>query len=226
MKGFLLIFLASLSCWAQMVSIPEDCLTKKISPCLIRAETPQSIQIPLQNLSIKLKSNTIFKVLHFESEPRFELLQGAVQISELDQKNKVFYLNQVHLESKQIFSEREAQQLKIYDVRHFILSDYQVTDQADKENVIVKADFLNKKDMIKFITNYITEKKVLLEFLKAIEKDWQKEFKILTDNQTKVIKRSVASIENDEKAKARRKQQEIEELKKVRELFFYRTFYR
>jgi hypothetical protein len=211
---------------AEVISVPENCLQEKIEPCLLRVDMKHELTIPEWGFKMELGPNSIVKIEGRVDELQIELLEGQVWLKS-DQKNNVaFKMNKIPFLTKQIFGERKKNDLKVFDVKSFILSEYDLNHQDEHENVILRADFLSKSDMVNFIAQFLTQKSQLSRFLKSIEKDWQKEFKVLNDNQTKVLERSVASVENAEKQKEREKQRAAAELKKVRDLFFYRTFYR
>jgi len=66
----------------------------------------------------------------------------------------------------------------------------------------------------------------VLSYLKEHEASWKAEFALQNEIQTKVIARAIASEEAEQKKSIEREKKEKEQIKKVRELFFYRTFYR
>lgn len=221
---FLLLFFA-MSVEAEVLSIPEACLSQTVAPCLVKSNQKQTFKVHFGELH--LDEGTILKIIDFKSA-QVELLQGKLSIQGLPDKKKIgLKLNDIPFESRRVFAEMNPQRkMRVYDEQKFILADYELPQRQGDEVVIVKSEFLSKLDMIRYLAGYFSSKSSLSSYLKSIEIAWKQEFRIQTDNQTIALKRSIASVEKSEAENKRRLEEEARQLKKVRELFFYRTFYR
>lgn len=221
------LFSFSFQALAEILSIPENCLTKEISPCLIKTTERQVLQGHSKNFMLTTDENTVVKVLQFETPIQIKLLQGRLTLRSGLKKALVFQLNDVKFESIMLFAGVDQdKKMKVYDAQNFILSAYDLPTSDQDEVVISKSEFLSKLDMIRFLSAYFPEKKSLQTYLHSIENNWKKELEIQAKSQTIALKRSIASIEESQNEEKRRHKAEEAELKKVREMFFYRTFYR
>lgn len=210
---------------AEVISVPENCFALKISPCLLRSSGFQELTNQDKAYKISLKANSIIKIQQLNPELQVEILQGHLIIQSLDKRVFSFKVNEVKLNSNQIFARTEQKKIRIYDIHNFMMSEYTL-GMTETEINLEKADFSTKNEMVNFISDFYPQKNVMLSFLKTIEDPWQKEFKIQTESQTKVLQRSIASVEKAEKQKKLEAKMHSVELKNVRDLFFYRTFYR
>ncbi len=216
----------SLAAQGEILSLPEDCVAKEISPCLVRALNADILQGRSDRFQLVLGNGAIVKLTSFTPALRIDLLQGELIIQSKNKKPMAFKINEVPFVSKMVLVHIRERNIKAFDTKTFILSEYQQSSQSGQDTVINKAEFLSKLDMIKFVSIFYPQKTQLLSFLKGIEPAWEKEFATQTSHQTKALKRSVASVEADEAETQRQKLRQEEELKKLRNLFFYRTFYR
>lgn len=208
---------------ANQIFVPENCLIKKETPCLLKSNSYSAIK--KEKFEYRLQPTTILRWNKFGSEMNMELMQGAAYIK-LDEEQKEIILNGISFKSRELFVLRNESDLKVLDMKNYILTQYQLPRGRGTVLTIAQSDFLSKVDLVHFISKYFKSKSDLVVYLKSIEKSWKKEFVIQTANQTKVLKRSIASIEQEEKQKVVRKQNQVKELKKVRETFFNRTFHR
>lgn len=223
--SFLLFFTGYAS--AEILSIPENCLAQEVAPCLIKTSENQNLKSHSGQFILAATEDTIVKIIQFTSPFQFELLQGKVIIRSSTKKVIEFTLNDVRFATRVVFAQfNQERRLQVYDTMKFILSEYEQGLQKGQESVIRKAEFLAKRDMIRFLSEYFVNKKYLVVYLKSIEASWKKEFKVQTNDQTIALQRSIASIEKVEAEDKRQTAEEAEELKKVRSQFFYRTFYR
>lgn len=220
---FLLLF-TGMQVEAEMLSIPEACLPQEVAPCLVKSNQKQSFKTHFGELH--LDEGVILKVTDFKLG-HLELLRGKISLQLPSGKKSGFKLNDIPFESSRVFAEMNPQRkMRVYDGQKFILADYELAQRQGDEAVISKFEFLSKLDMIRYLAGYFSSKTSLAAYLKSIEPAWKNEFKTQTDDQTIVLKRSIASIEKSEAENKRRLEEEARQLKKVRELFFYRTFYR
>ena len=210
----------------EVLSLPEDCVAKEVTPCLIRALDADVLQGKAGRFQLELGTGAIVKLTSFTPALRIDLLQGELIVRGNGKKPLAFKINEVPFSSKAVLVQIREREIKAFDTKTFILSQYQQSNHSEQETVITRAEFLSKLDMIKFVSNFYPEKNKLLAFLKAIEPAWQKEFATQTAHQTKALERSDASVEADEAETQRKKRQQEADLKNMRNLFFYRTFYR
>ena len=151
-----------------------------------------------------------------------DLLKGSLVVT----GNTVpFKLNEIYIsKSSQMIQRRENLILGL-DLKSFILSTYKLS-KVRSNTVLLKSEFMEKAQLLKYVSTFFERKIAYVEFLKSIENLWKAEFVSQTTIQTKVLERSVASSEQSGKSEnAERLRQELE-LKKVREQFFNRTFFR
>ncbi len=216
-----------LSASAETLSVPENCLAQEIAPCLIKAETNQTLKSKSKLFQLAVSSGSIVKIVQFNIPFKFDLLNGKVSIQAISKKPIQFKLNDVAFESKAVFAKStEVGRLQIYDVKNFILAEYELSGSSEQESVLRKSEFLAKLDMIRYLSEFYTSKKSFLGYLKSIETLWKKELNRQTNDQTIALQRSIASIAKAEELSKAQAEKEAEELKKVRRQFFYRTFYR
>lgn len=226
-KGLtILSFLFSSSVYAELISLPEACFERQVAPCLMKVTGAKNLVQSKLHFEVGLDVIAILKIKSFSKPLQIELLQGSISIQALASHDLDLKLNEISFRSKQVFARMQKRKMTVYDTQSFILSEYDLGDSPDQEAVLAKADFPTKVSLVRFVAGFFHQKNKLMSFLKQIEPAWQKEFKAQTDRQTKVLKRSVASLEMSEIEKRLQAEAEVEELKKVRDLFFYRTFYR
>lgn len=219
------LLILSLEVKAGQIFVPENCLQMKIVPCLLKANSHVSIKNKKEDFEYKLTNSTILRWNKFGALINLEVMQGEAYIK-TNEAIGPLTLNGIEVKSNEVFISRVGNELKILDMKTFFLTQYQLPQIGKGQLIMIQSDFLSKIDLVNFISKYFKAKSQLVVYLKAIEKSWKKEFIIQNENQTKVLRRSIASIEEDERQKALKKQNQIKELKKVRETFFNRTFYR
>ncbi|MEQ1722603.1 MAG: hypothetical protein ABL930_05470 [Pseudobdellovibrio sp.] len=225
MKSFLLILLLILTVevQAQLVQVPENCINR-VSPCLVRSED-RDFQFMHRGQAVKLLKESIVKISFDENQNNFELLEGRITLDEKDKSVPELLINSKAVRSGQLYASRFGKNLKILDFKDFVLSEY-LTSAQGAEPQQLKSDFINKQDFIEFTKHYYSSTAQYKSFLVSIESDWKQEFKKQNNSQTKVLMRSIASEQAEAKREAEIKARNAEELKKVRDTFFYRTFER
>ncbi len=211
--------------FAELIQVPENCLEKSITPCLVRASQQEVVSSADKKFQYLFGSKSITKWTQFGSQPEVELLEGHLH-SKVISAAAHLTLNGIKPNSSSFFALRQKQKLRILDGEKFIHSEYLLSASAEVGNVISKVEFLDKRNLVSFLAHFFPTKTQLLHFLKKNESAWAKQFALQNANQTKVLKRAIASVENKEKDDLLRQQLEQQEAKKVRQTFFYRTFYR
>ena len=85
---------------------------------------------------------------------------------------------------------------------------------------------MSKSDLVQFTRNYFAGVDQFKKFLGSFEKNWVAEFKRQNESQTKALLRSIASEEKAVEERIKQKIREKNELKKIRNELFFRTFQR
>lgn len=227
-RGFLslsVLLCASLAV-AEVIQVPENCIQTETAPCLVRSVKQETLLSKNQDYSYLIDENSITKWTSFGEEIDVEVVAGTLFVKKAESNQKLFKLNGIKLSANSFFAVREKQQLKILDGEKFVMSEYQLSSNAEVGTVLVKVDFLEKQSLIKYLAQFFKTKSQLVQYLKKTQSKWSIEFAQQNKNQTKVLKRSIASVEDEERQNLQRKLQAEKELKRVRQEFFYRTFYR
>ena len=220
MKTALIVFFLSLNTNARIIEVPDDCFSKKIAPCLTQINENEET-LSIGKTVFRISANTI---LHWKSfsDISVDILKGAFHISEND---KAFKLNEIPIAKKNQMLQKQENLILSLDLNSFILSTYDLSVQR-ANTVLLKTSFLEKPDFLKFTAQFFERKYAFIAFLKTDETSWKTEFTNNTVSQSNILNRAVASVEESEKYKMQEKEHLSKELKKVREMFFYRTFYR
>ncbi len=203
------------------LEVPENCFVEKKVPCLTKVQNLEDLFV-VNNVTFRALNDSIIEWDSLETEPSLNLLKGAIEVKSA---SAVFKINQITLAQSDLLIEKKGQSLLILDLKTFMLSTFALSS-IKANTVLAKSNFLEKSELLQFASHFYLTRKGFTEFAKAIQPRWKKEFKLQTATQTKVLNRSVASAreaEENQQAEALRLQQQ---LKKVREEFFYRTFYR
>ncbi len=203
------------------MQIPENCLTEQKSPCLTKI-SEQNENISVSGNLIRVVKDSILQWDLFRPQTELSILHGFIHVEKIQQAFKV---NQILLSEGQRLIARKQHELQMLDTQSFLLSTYTL-NSVQTNSVLEKSIFLEKVELIQFVAYFFDQKKPFKEFLKAIESRWKDQLSTQAAIQTKILKRAIASDESVVKSHelARRKIQQ--EHKKVRDEFFYRTFYR
>ena len=205
---------------ARITVVPEDCFFKKQSPCLTQVDENEEI-LSIGKANLRIKAGTILHWKNF-SEVSVDILKGAFHISGSENS---FKLNEIPIDKKNQMLQKDGNLITSLDLESFILSTYDLSAQRTN-TVLLKTSFLEKPDFLKYSAKFFERKSAFVAFLKSVEPKWRTEFNLNTASQSKILSRAVASVEESEKSQLLEKELLTQELKKVREQFFYRTFYR
>lgn len=217
---FLILLFKSFSGFADQLSVPENCFNEKKAPCLMHFDKLSSLELDKKTIQIIVSEQALIKWTVFDDVFELDVLKGKIQIKS---KNlKTFKINNNLFATKHLFISREADIVKTLKIEDFTLNQYSVLSNSD----LKKSEFLSKKDLVDFVSIFFEKSNDLKLFLHTIENSWNKEFNKLAQSQTKVLERSIASAQEQEKIKQQQILQQKEQKKKVRDLLFYRTFYR
>lgn len=221
MEIFFLILIAASFAEGKILEVPENCLVEKKSPCLSKIGD-QEEKVSVSDNLFRANKGTLIQWESFSNELRVTLLEGNIHIEKLGQP---FKLNQVLISKNNLLIERKENLLNILDLNTFLLSTYTLFS-IQANNVLEKSSFLEKLELLEFISHFFISKDSFKVFVKTIESKWETELKLQAAAQTKVLKRSIANSEQVQLAQQIAQGRKKQELKKVREEFFYRTFYR
>src|SRR3989338_2548688 len=217
---WLALFLLAYHVEAKLLEVPEQCFSRKVTPCLTQIQDAEET-LTLKQGTFRALNGAILQWKSFE-DVSVDILKGKMQVS---QSGEGIRINEVYLAQSNQLVERDSKQLFILDLNRFILSTYTVFD-IQTNNVLAKSTFLEKSELLLFVARFFERRNQFLSFLKSIERPWKKEFITQTKTKTKVLQRSVASVEQSERLERQEKEKQSLELKRVREQFFFMTFYR
>lgn len=217
---FITLIFCSFNLYAQVVQVPEACAGEK-TPCLIRTEN-NYFEFAHKNLKIKMNPDTLLKIEFDEKNDRIYVLEGRVALNSQNSGKDVFLHGQKIINGLYMVSRYDST-LKALNLDTFIYDQYR-TDRSEAE--LVKTVFADKVTLVDFSKDYFTDINQYKKFLQSVEPKWKIEFEKNNNDQTKVLLRSIASEEAKLKKEAEAKSKELRQQKKVRDQFFYRTFYR
>lgn len=210
----------SLAAEGRVTTVPEDCFDKKQTPCLTQVDEHEET-LGIGKASLRIKAGTILHWKNF-SDISVDILKGAFHITGSENALK---LNEIPITKKNQMLQKQENTILSLDLDSFILSTYALSAQR-ANTVLLSTSFLEKPDLLKYAAQFFERKSAFITYLKAVEPKWKTEFKHNTASQSKTLSRAVASAEETDKIEMLEKERLTQELKKVREQFFYRTFYR
>lgn len=221
----MICFLLCISFFAEahVVQVPENCIDR-ISPCLIRSESVD-FQFKHKGQLVKLLKDSIVKITFDEYVNNFNLIEGRLILTEKEKLASELVINSKSVRSGYLFISRAMNSLSILDMNDFVFNEYEIMP-TKAEMSQVRSDFINKQDFVEFTKKFYSSTVQYKSFLSSIESSWKLEFNKQNRHQTKVLKRSIASELETAQKEQQRKAALSQELKKVRETFFYRTFLR
>lgn len=221
--GSLFFLLLTCSGFAQTVQVPENCINK-ISPCLIHTNN-SFFEFVHDGQQIRMLKEAILKISFDEKTNNFEVINGRISLNEKNRTQKTLLVNGLPLRTGKILMDRSINSLSILNLSDFILSEYQFANNS-MQPTLLRANFINKNDFIMFTKSYFLSIGEYKKFLAVQAKNWKSEFAKQNNSQTKVLLRTIASEKKKTEIEAEKNRVAAKQLKKVREMFFYRTFER
>ncbi len=206
--------------YADVLQVPEMCFEKKMAPCLTQVQG-RSSSLKIKSTTFTVTSNSILQWNNFD-DLAVDILKGSFIVTD---NTTPFKLNEIFISKPNQMIRRQDNLILGLDLKTFILSTYKVSE-VRSNTVLLKTEFLEKMQLLKYASGFFERRKSYVQFLKSIEGLWKAEFVSQTKTQTKVLERAVASLGESLQLEGIEKQRQDDELKKVREQFFYRTFYR
>lgn len=209
--------------WAQStIQVPDDCLARDASPCLIRT-SDEGYRARHRGIAMSIPSQSIVRVSWNENSYDIIVLDGRLQVDiqekAQEKSSSTVRVNGFLLSDSRYMLRRHLDQFDVLSLKSFVLDSYKVLEGGLSESSPLKTRFVNKKDFVDFSRHYFDEGLEYRKFLTFYSPKWKAEFTKQNSIQTKVLTRSIASTPED-------LDRESEESKKVREQFFYRTFHR
>lgn len=213
----------STAAFAQTVQVPEDCLGK-VSPCLIHTDE-KFFEFMYDGQKVKLLKEGILKISFDETKSHFELIDGRIDVKKVDKKQRALFINGNQVKTSWLMASRVLRTLSVLDMKTFNLSVYEPAANQSAF-VQVRSDIIDKNDFVSFTKYYFQNLADYKSFLLGQGKNWKREFAKQNNSQTKVLMRTIASEREKARIEAHKNSAQTDEAKKVRELFFYRTFER
>jgi hypothetical protein len=226
-KCFLVICLTfvSVSTLAQSVQVPENCINR-ISPCLVRTEEAAADFVQ-SGYKVHMLKQTIIKMTFEDKKLDIDLLEGQLKINSSKKPIEQLSLREQEFSGARIlYAKRFDSDLSVLRLDDFKISEFEATTGNEDNTKKIRSNFATKNDLIEFTRTFFSTVPEYKKFLGSIQGSWKKAFERENSNQTKVLMRSVASINEAAAAETARKAVESKKLKKVRDEFFYRTFER
>lgn len=222
MTTFILMF--AVTGFAQTVLVPEDCIEGKVSPCLIHTDE-KFFDFMYDGQKVRLLKEGILKISFDEIKSHFELIDGRIDVKKIEKNQRALFVNGNQVKTLWFMASRVMHTLSVLDMKTFNLSIFETTGKQ-APFVPVRSDIIDKNDFVSFTKYYFVNLKDYKNFLGAQAGNWKREFAKQNNSQTKVLMRTIASEREKARVEARKNSEQSGGTKKVRELFFYRTFER
>ena len=208
---------------AQTVQVPESCLNQ-VSPCLIHT-AEGDFQFDYDGQRVTLLKEGILKITFDEQRSHFELLDGRIVIKKANKSLKALSINGQTMKTGWLMVSRSGNALSILDMKSFVMT----RAESDGTKSIFKttgSDFVDKNEFVGFTKFFFHDLREYKSFLIIQAPNWKREFEAQNNSQTKVLMRTIASEQKKARVEAEKNSLNANQTKKVRELFFYRTFER
>ena len=210
--------------FAQTVQVPEGCLGK-VSPCLVHTDE-KFFEFNYDGQKVRLLKEGILKISFDEMKSQFELIDGRIDVKNIEKNQRALFINGNQVKTGWVMASRILRTLSILDMKTFNLSVFEQVAGSPTEFTQVRSDFIDKSDFVDFTRYYFQNLPDYKSFLLGQTGNWKREFAKQNNSQTKVLMRKIASERERAHLEARKNSAQTDESKKVRELFFYRTFER
>ena len=210
--------------FGEIIQVPDQCLEREVAPCLVRGlkdsfkETPSRVQFYIsQDALLKITQFPGVKVPAKIDQFKVELLKGKIVI--INHLKVPFSLNTVNVGfDETYFMRKNAQNTELYKSREAVF--FSITKNDDMDLVETK-DFPSRASTTEFLNQF-------KNIPGSIHKQTLAQYEVrLTDevqNQKRVLQRKVASEELARKEDAEARQKQNAENKRIKGLFFMRTF--
>ncbi len=209
---------------AELVQVPEQCLDKEVAPCLVRAlddsfnETPSHLKFYLaQDALLKITQFPVTSVHVKADQFKVELLKGKVVIA--NNAKVPFYLNTVNVGLNETYYIKKGEgAVELYKSGEAVF--FNITQNEDVDLVETK-DFASRKSTTEFLNQFTNipgsvYKQTLAQYEARLTDEVQ--------NQKRILQRKIASEELARKLDAEARQKQKIENKRIKDMFFMRTF--
>lgn len=209
---------------SELVQVPDLCLDKELAPCLVRSLNDSFKETP-SHLKFYFSKDALLKITQFPMSTsdlkndhfKVELIKGKVVI-----ENTVkipFYLNTVNVGLNEIYYMKKNELgVELYKSNAAVF--YNVT-RGDGVDLVETKDFASRKNTSDFIKQFSNIPEAMNnQSLAQYEARLNDEVR----NQKRVLQRKIASEELARKLDAEARQKQKIESKRIKDLFFMRTF--
>ncbi len=209
-----------------LVQVPDQCLYKKEAPCLIRALDDTTAEVP-SHFKIYFAKDVLLKITQFSSTPvkakteqfKVELLKGKVVI--INSVNVPFYLNTVSVGSNETYYIKKNDALKSVELyKSDEAAFFNITRNDDVDMVEIK-DFASRRSATEFLDQFSN---VPGSVYKQSLAQYEIRLNDQVQNQKLTLQRKIATAETARKLDAEARQKQKNENKKMKHMFFMRTF--
>lgn len=230
MKKYILVglFFLALHVQAGLVQVPEDCLSNKILPCLVKSDKAFSKKINIGSKSIVFESEGKFLVKFEKVKGHsfdIKVYQGQVIIDTVNHLSTKPYLVQgieFNYPSVLIISQTDSMSI-MYDKAQ---ANYTTHSFVNKKMELLKTEFVSRPKVEDFLKQFSKYSNMESTEFKDVINDYNARFKKEVESETAIMQRKIAQAESEQKRLAEARQKEALDKKRTRELFFQRTFER
>lgn len=209
---------------SSLVQVPDQCLDKESAPCLVRALS-DSVKETSSHLKFYLSQDSLLKITQFPvtsahmkaDQFKVELLKGKVVIA--NNVKVPFYLNTVNVGLNETYYIKKSEGvIELYKSGEAVF--FNITKNDDMDLVETK-DFVSRKSTTEFINQFTNipetvQQQTLAQYETRLTDEVQ--------NQKRVLQRKIASEELARKLDAEARQKQKIESKRIKDMFFMRTF--
>ncbi len=224
LPALLIPFVVMQAVAGELVQVPEQCLDKEVAPCLVRALNDSFKETP-SHLKFYLSQDSLLKITQFPATSahvkgdqfKVELLKGKVVVA--NNVKVPFYLNTVNVGLNETYYMKKSDGVvELYKSGEAVF--FNITQNEDIDLVETK-DFASRKSTTEFLDQFTNipgtvYKQTLAQYEARLNDEVQ--------NQKRILQRKIASEEAARKLDAEARQKQKIESKKMKDMFFMRTF--
>jgi hypothetical protein len=239
MKCFVLIFALFISqrilSAESLIEVPDSCIEKKITPCLIRSEAHVSFTYASLHIQMPSKGS----VLQVQKKPgtdkyNIHLIEGVVSIfSDAEYQISDYHVISSDLHYVRILKNKNVQILeaKTLDLKTFGQESTTVSDSSVKNGniyVLQKTELLSRSDLVRYLSDFYESPASLRSELSKLSKKYKVRVQTESKAQSLILQkhmnRKMASVEDAEEKRKTEHLRILADRKRSRQLFFMRTF--
>jgi hypothetical protein len=214
--------------WGYALQVPENCLTTKVKPCLIKLAPEQ--RLVWEKLDILPSQEALFRIINFDS-PAIEVTVGRIKIYNGSHQHTLLIDGYALAPLERAYVNKSRDEFKILNTERFELMTIRFETHKDTSGyVLQKSDFVDKKTFVQFILPFYYSRgefkgdldELSVKYKALLESDAKKQTALLQ----KQIDRKIAT-EMEAKERQRLVKERIEaDRAKTRQQYFQRTFLR